>query len=307
MVETIFGTEDYSLYSNAMTFLRQPLVQNPLESDSDLVVWGLPFDLGTSGRSGARMGPDAIRRASVNLAWEGQRFPWDFNLTRVKKVVDAGDLVFSTGDAEAFVRLTEAAASHLLMQNKMLMSLGGDHFVTLPLLRAHSKKHGKMALIHFDAHTDTYSMGSHFDHGTMFYHAPREGLIDPAHSIQIGIRTHYKKEGHGFEVIAAPEANATSVDDIVKKIRHVIGDLPVYLTFDIDCLDPAFAPGTGTPVCGGLATDKILNILRGLKGIPIVGMDVTEVSPAYDQSELTALAGATIALELMYVWASQNK
>ncbi|GAM57917.1 agmatinase [Vibrio ishigakensis] len=140
----------------------------------------------------------------------------------------------------------------------------------------------------------------------MFYHAPNEGLISPEHSVQIGIRTEYQKESHGFNVINAMEANDLSADEIVARIKQTIGDKPVYVTFDIDCLDPAFAPGTGTPVCGGLNSDKVLKILRGLAEVNIVGMDVVEVSPPYDHADLTALAGATVALELMYAWASKN-
>ncbi|NIY94334.1 agmatinase [Vibrio diazotrophicus] len=300
----LFTKTDYSLYSNAMTFLRQPYQRDPLESDADVVVLGVPLDMATSGRPGARMGPDAIRRASVNLAWEGKKFPWDFNLFKRIKLVDAGDLVFDCGDAEDFTYRLEAATSEILKTGKTVLALGGDHFITLPLLRAYAKHYGEMAMIHFDAHTDTYANGSAYDHGTMFYHAPKEGLISPRNSVQVGIRTEYKQEGHGFNVINAMQANDMSADEIVEQIREIVGDKPVYLTFDIDCLDPAFAPGTGTPVCGGLTSDKILKIIRALKGINLIGMDVVEVSPPYDQSDLTSLAGATIALELLYVWAS---
>jgi agmatinase len=187
-----------------------------------------------------------------------------------------------------------------------MLSFGGDHFVTLPLLRAHAAHFGKMALIHFDAHTDTYANGSQFDHGTMFYHAPNEGLIDPTHSVQIGIRTEYDRD-NGFTVLDAAQVNDRPIADVVQQIRSIVGDLPVYLSFDIDCLDPAFAPGTGTPVMGGLSSDRVLKLLRGLGDLPIVGMDVVEVAPAYDHGEITALAAATIALELLYLQASQKE
>jgi agmatinase len=305
-VDDLFDKPDYSLYSNAMTFMRAPYLRNPLESSADVVILGVPFDMATSGRSGARMGPDAIRRASVNLAWESRRFPWKFKLSDKLSMVDAGDLVFDCGDAQDLTLRLEAAATAIIESGKTLLSFGGDHFITLPLLRAHAKKHGPMALIHFDAHTDTYPNGSLYDHGTMFYHAPKEGLIVKGNSVQLGIRTEYKEEGHGFEVINALEANDLSVSDIVAQIKQRIGDMPVYLTFDIDCLDPAFAPGTGTPVCGGLTSDKILKIIHGLSGINLIGMDVVEVSPAYDQSEITALAGATIALDLLHLIAVQK-
>ncbi|NLS12952.1 agmatinase [Vibrio sp. SM6] len=300
----LFTKTDYSLYSNSMSFMRRPHVRNPVNADADLVVFGVPLDMATSGRPGARMGPDAIRRASVNLAWEHKKFPWDFNVFNKARVIDAGDLVFDCGDAEDFTYRLEAATSEILKSGKTMLALGGDHFITLPILRAYAKHHGQMALIHFDAHTDTYSNGSSYDHGTMFYHAPREGLISAKHSVQIGIRTEYNAEHHGFNVINAMQANDLSPAEIVADVKRIVGDKPVYVTFDIDCLDPAFAPGTGTPVMGGLNSDKVLKILRGFAGMNIVGMDVVEVSPAYDHADMTALAGATIALELMYAWAS---
>ncbi|GEA51889.1 agmatinase [Vibrio inusitatus NBRC 102082] len=302
----LFTKTDYSLYSNSMSFLRRPYLRDPVTAEADLVVLGVPLDLATSGRPGARMGPDAIRRASVNLVWEGKKFPWDFNVFDRAKVIDAGDLVFDSGDAEGFTNRLEAATDEILKSGKTMLALGGDHFITLPILRAYAKHYGQMALIHFDAHTDTYAHGSAYDHGTMFYHAPNEGLISPQHSVQIGIRTEYEQQDHGFNVINAMQANDKSADEVVAQIREVIGDKPVYVTFDIDCLDPAFAPGTGTPVCGGLNSDKVLKILRGLAGLNIVGMDVVEVSPAYDHADMTALAGATVALELIYAWASNR-
>ena len=302
----LFNKTDYSLYSNAMTFLRRPYVKNPVATDANVVILGVPLDMATSGRPGARMGPDAIRRASVNLAWEGNKFPWTFNVFDNNKVIDAGDLVFDCGDAEDFTYRLEAATSEILKSGKTMLGLGGDHFITLPILRAYAKHHGEMALIHFDAHTDTYANGSAYDHGTMFYHAPNEGLISPKHSVQIGIRTDYERHDHEFNVIDAMQANDLSAQEIVAQVKDIVGDKPVYVTFDIDCLDPAFAPGTGTPVCGGLTSDKVLKILRGLAGINIVGMDVVEVSPPYDHSDVTALSAATIALELLYVWASKQ-
>ncbi|NRD74424.1 agmatinase [Shewanella sp. VB17] len=304
---TIADKPDYSLYSNAFGYLRQPLDFNPLKSDADVVVLGLPFDMATTGRSGGRMGPGAIRQASVNLAWEDTRWPWDFKLSEHLNIVDAGDLVYDCGDSADFTQRVEEFATAILASGKAMLSFGGDHFVTLPLLRAHHKTHGKMALLHFDAHTDTYSQGSQYDHGTMFFHAPNEGLIDASHSIQIGIRTEYNRDVHDFKVIDAASANELSADDIVAQIIDRIGDLPLYITFDIDCLDPAFAPGTGTPVCGGLTSDKAMKIIRGLAGVKVIGMDVVEVAPAYDHAEITALAGATLGLEMLHVWAEFNK
>ena len=303
---TIADKPDYSLYSNAFGYLRQPLDFKPLEGDADVVVLGLPFDMATTGRSGGRMGPGAIRNASVNLAWEETRWPYQFKLSEHVKIVDAGDLVYNCGDSADFTQRVEDFATKILEADKAMLSFGGDHFVTLPLLRAHYKKHGKMALLHFDAHTDTYSQGSKYDHGTMFYHAPNEGIIAAENSIQVGIRTEYDTANHLFEVIDAAAANEMTADQIVAQIRERVGDMPLYVTFDIDCLDPAFAPGTGTPVCGGLTSDKAMKIIRGLKGMKIVGMDVVEVAPAYDSAEITALAGATLGLEMLHVWAESN-
>lgn len=200
--------------------------------------------------------------------------------------------------------LTEHA-DKLIRKGKKLLTFGGDHFITLPLLRAHARNYGKLSLIHFDAHSDTYANGSAFDHGTMFYHAPKEGLIDPSRSVQIGIRTEYSADD-GFLVLDGAKACDMSADEVVQAIADRVGNNMCYLTFDIDCLDPAYAPGTGTPVIGGLSTDKILKILRGLKDLEIVGYDIVEVSPAYDHSEITSLAAATIALEMLYMEASKH-
>jgi agmatinase len=272
----------------------------------DAVVMGIPYDLGTSGRAGARSGPNGIRQASANLRWEEQRWPWGFSLNERLKAIDYGDIQFSSGDSADMLAQVESHAARITAAGKTLISLGGDHFVTLPLLRGHVAAHGKLALIHFDAHTDTYAQHEKYDHGSMFYRAPREGLIDTERSVQVGIRTEYDREDHEFQVINADMANEYSVHETVAAILSRVGDAPAYLTFDIDCLDPAFAPGTGTPVVGGLSTSRALRILRGLSGLNIVGFDVVEVSPAYDQSQLTALAGASLALEFLYMRASRT-
>lgn len=212
----------------------------PYDSDADWVITGVPFDMATSGRAGGRHGPAAIRQVSTNLAWEHNRFPWDFDMRERLNVVDCGDLVYAFGDAREMSEKLQAHAEKLLSAGKRMLSFGGDHFVTLPLLRAHAKHFGKMALVHFDAHTDTYANGCEFDHGTMFYTAPNEGLIDPNHSVQIGIRTEFDKD-NGFTVLDACQVNDRGVDDIIAQVKQIVGDMPVYLTFDIDCLDPAFA------------------------------------------------------------------
>ncbi|MCP4828706.1 MAG: agmatinase [Proteobacteria bacterium] len=293
--------DDVSLYANLFGFLGCPLSHDPLSEPADVAVLGVPYDLGTTGRAGTRSGPAAIRQASGNLRWEEARWPWPYALADHLKVIDCGDLVYAPGDSAAFSQALQDRAMELLRSGKTLLSFGGDHFVTLPLLRAHHAVHGELALIHFDAHTDTYEQGGEFDHGTMFYRAPREGLIDPACSVQVGIRTEYEPLTHGFAVLDADWVNNQGWVSAVEAIRERVGSRKAYLTFDIDCLDPAFAPGTGTPVAGGLASNTALQILRGLKGLDIVGMDVVEVAPAYDHAEITALAAATLSLELLYL------
>lgn len=299
-MQTLNHAHDISLVSNAFGFLRLPLNFDPYSSDADIVITGVPFDMATSGRSGARFGPNAIRQVSTQLAWEEKRYPWKFNALEKIKVCDCGDLVYAFGNNQDMSDKLQEHALKLLKAGKRMITFGGDHFITLPLLRAHEKVFGKMALIHFDAHSDTYSNGSAFDHGTPFYHAPKEGLIDVSKSIQIGIRTEYSVKD-GFEVIDAGIANDMSVEKISIAIHKRVGGCKCYLTFDIDCLDPAFAPGTGTPVVGGLSSDKIMKILRAIKDLDIVGMDIVEVAPAYDHAEITALAAASIATEMLYI------
>ncbi|WP_241609167.1 agmatinase [Rosenbergiella australiborealis] len=306
MYNTLGNEYDNSLVSNAFGFLRFPLNFQPYTSDAEWVITGVPFDAATSGRPGSRLGPNAIRQVSTHLAWEGCRWPWHFDLRQQLKVVDGGDLVYAFGDSADMSAKLQAHAEKLLAKGKRMLTFGGDHYISLPLLRAHAKHFGKMALVHFDAHTDTYSNGPTFDHGTMFYTAPQEGLIDPAHSVQIGIRTEYDPS-LGFNVLDAGWVNDTSVAEIVSKIHETVGDLPVYLTFDIDCLDPAHAPGTGTPVIGGLSSDKATKILRGLQGLNIVGMDLVEVAPGYDHADITALAAATVALDMLHVQAANKQ
>ena len=293
--------DDVSLYSNLFGFLGAPLSLDVTGGDADVAVLGVPYDLGTTGRAGTRSGPTAIRQASGNLRWEEARWPWRYALADHLKMVDCGDLIYPPGDSAAFSQALHDRASEIIHSGKALMSFGGDHFISLPLLRAHQEVHGELALIHFDAHTDTYQNGGEFDHGTMFYRAPREGLIDPSASVQIGIRTEYDPSSHEFLVLDADDIHTSGCKAVSERIVERVAGRKAYLTFDIDCLDPAFAPGTGTPVAGGLSSNTALQILRGLKGLDIVGMDIVEVAPAFDHSEITALAGATLGTELLYL------
>jgi len=298
---------DTPLYSAlGMTFMQFPLLQNLAQSTAEVIVTGVPYDMSTSGRSGARFGPEGVRKASTNLLWEGARWPWNFALDDHLKVEDAGNLFFKHGEPQTLVENLEAHISTLMEADKTALTFGGDHFITLPVLRAYAKKHGPVALIHFDAHTDTYSGGTKYDHGTLFHHAVEEGLVDTQHSLQIGIRTTYDSENHPFEVLDAAWVNRNGPDATLERIKQRVGDKKVYVSFDIDGLDPAFAPGTGTPVSAGLSIDAALVIIRGLRGLNLVGMDVVEVAPAYDHADITSLAGATLALEYLYVLAANK-
>ncbi len=298
--------DDYSIYGNIFSYMGFPLTRDLDDTQTDAVVMGIPYDLATSGRAGTRGGPNGIRQASGNLRWEEKRWPWDFAIDERLNVIDYGDVQFHFGDSEHMLKQVEETASSIVASGKTLISLGGDHFVTLPLLRAHAKTHGKLSLIHFDAHTDTYSEDEKYSHGSMFYLAPKEGLVDPSRSVQVGIRTEYTVASHEYKVIDADSANNQSAEETIAQIREQVGDNPAYLTFDIDCLDPAFAPGTGTPVVGGLSTNRAMQILKGIADLNIVGFDVVEVSPAYDHAEVTSLAGASLALQFLYMRASRK-
>ncbi|GGO83549.1 Agmatinase [Marinobacterium nitratireducens] len=295
-----------SIYAtHPATFMQFP-PYDPQAEGTEVVITGIPFDLACTGRSGTRMGPKSIRLASANLIWEGIRWPWEFALDDHLRVADAGDLHFSYGEPQTLVDNLEAHADRVLEAGRQMLSFGGDHFISLPLLRAHARRHGPLALIHFDAHTDTYSGGTQYDHGTIFHHAVQEGLVDTEHSIQIGIRTTYDRRNHPFEVLDAAWVNDQGPAAVLERIRQRVGSRKAYLSFDIDGLDPTHAPGTGTPVSGGLSIDCALKVVRGMTGLELVGMDLVEVNPAYDHAEITSLAAATLALEFLYVLAANK-
>jgi agmatinase len=281
-------------YSGAVSFLRRKFTRDL--TGADVAVVGIPFDLATTYRPGARLGPRAVRAASVQLA-ELKAFPFGFDPFDRLAVADWGDVYFDSGHgaAEAPKAITDSIAG-ILDAGAKTLCFGGDHFVTYPILKAHFDRHGPLRLVHFDAHCDTWpDDGTRLDHGSMFARAAKEGIVDPAHSVQIGLRT-WNDDEYGFQVMDAPWVHRNGPDAVIERTLDVVGtEAPAYLTFDIDCLDPAFAPGTGTPVAGGLSSAQALEILRGLGDLNWTGADVVEVAPAYDHAEITAIAAATLA------------
>jgi agmatinase len=273
----------------------------------DVVISGVAWDQTATERPGTRFGPASIRRASDHLTWELRRWPWNFSVFDVLGIVDGGDLRCAVADIDQVCGQIQQHASRILQAGKAMLTLGGDHFISLPLLREHARLWGPVALIHFDAHADTEREPDRYHHGTMLFHAQNEGIIDPVRSVQIGIRTEYIRDDHRFTVLDAQWVMDHGAADILDVVAGVVGDHPVYVTFDIDCLDPAFAPGTGTPVVGGLSTALALRIIRGLTGFHLVGMDIVEVSPPYDHADITALAAATLGLEFLYVLAADKE
>lgn len=289
--------------SDAPTFAARPGFMGLAGADrsAGICIAGVPFDIGTTNRAGARFGPAAIRYASRMLI-DGDH-PAHWTSPASLPLADIGDFVIALGDISASLKLIEEQAS----THAHLVTLGGDHGITLPLLRACARKHGPLALIHFDAHVDTWpdNFGQPYAHGSMFYHAINEGLVDPRRMIQIGIRSPVQREvydwtiGQGVTILSAQDAHEIGPASVAMRICEIVGAGAVYLTFDVDALDPAFAPGTGTPEIGGLATWQAQAVIRKLVGLRFVGMDVVEVAPAYDVAEITALAAATMAWEYL--------
>lgn len=290
------GLSYESPFAGATSFLRRRYMRDP--AGADLAVLGVPFDQAVTNRPGARFGPRAIREAST-LQPGDPPFGWPFDPLSSCTIVDTGDLAFDYAETARFPAALQDRAAEIIASGATLLALGGDHSVTLPLLRAHAARHGQLGLVHFDAHSDLWQDDSpaRIDHGTFLYKAMREGLVDPARAVQVGIRTA-GPSWPGLAQISAREVHENPVAATAARIRKIAGDGPAYLTFDIDALDPAFAPGTGTPVWGGLASWQAAALLRDLAGVNIVGADVVEVSPPYDTGAITAVAGAHVAVEL---------
>ncbi|ABR59715.1 agmatinase [Sinorhizobium medicae] len=283
-------------HAGILSFMRRKYTKNL--KGVDAVVWGVPFDAATSNRPGARFGPQAIRRASAIFDNDPQ-YPFQRDLFSQMATIDYGDCLLDYGNHQKTPQTIEREAMKILKSGAYLLTLGGDHYVTYPILKAHAAQHGPLALVQFDAHQDTWpDEKGRIDHGSFVGRAAREGLIDIERSIQIGIRTH-APEDCGIRIVHGYELEEMRAEEIAQAIIRHVGSRPAYLTFDIDCLDPAFAPGTGTPVAGGPSSAKILSVLRKLGALHITGSDVVEVAPAYDHADLTAIAGSTIAMYML--------
>ncbi len=290
------------------TFARLPRLADV--GSAAVAVLGIPFDAGVSYRPGARFGPAAVRAGAKLLRPHNPALgvdPW-----ARQQVADAGDLAVNPFDIAAAIAEIESGARVTLAAADRLIALGGDHTVALPLLRATAARHGPVALVHFDAHLDTWDtyFGAPYTHGTPFRRAAEEGLLALGHSVHVGVRGPLYSAadltddaGLGFSIVSTEDVARRGVDEAVGRIRERAGDHPVYLSVDIDVLDPAHAPGTGTPEPGGLTTRELQLILRGLAGLRLAGADVVEVSPPYDHAELTSLAAANVAYEMLSLFA----
>lgn len=284
-------------FGGATSFLRRAYSKDI--ASADLVVTGVPFDQAVTHRPGTRFGPRAIREASSLQPYDPP-YGWDgFDPLSEFEIVDYGDMAFDYADVAGVPDLVQQHIKTIIYQGPATITLGGDHFITLPILRAYAEKFGPLSVIQFDAHSDLWADDDmkRIDHGTFMYKAVKLGLVDVARSVQIGIRTECD-DYLGMPYIDARTVHEKGAAYVTEKVREIVGDAPTYVTFDIDALDPAFAPGTGTPVWGGLASWQAAAILRDLAGINMVGGDIVEVSPPYDTTGATAVAGAHVAMEL---------
>lgn len=294
------GLSNENTFGGATSFLRRRYTKDL--GGVDLAITGVPFDQAVTNRPGTRLGPRAIREAS-SLQSPDAPYGWGYDPLSELSVVDYGDLAFDYAMVSAFPDTLTAHIKGILDAGAASICLGGDHYISFPILKAYAEKYGPLSLIQFDAHTDTWQDDNmeRIDHGTMFYKAIKLGLIDPARSVSIGIRTD-NPDTMGVNILDARFVHENGAAAVAKRLKEIVGDHYSYVTFDIDCLDPAFAPGTGTPVCGGLASWQAAAILRDLAGINMVGGDIVEVSPPFDTTGATAIAGAHVAVELMSLW-----
>lgn len=299
-------------FCNMGSFMRLPMVQNAEGLDFGII--GIPFDTAASFRPGARFGPNGVRNISAMI--KPNNVAMGVNIMDSLKGADLGDVPVIPDYIHETYAAIEKTLSEVLDFGAVPISIGGDHAVTLGELRAVAGKYGKVALIHFDSHLDLCDtvFGQKYNHGTPFRRALEEGLIDPSHSIQIGMRgSLYDPDDFkiaadlGFKVIPGDTLHTMTPQQLAETIKERVGDSRVFLTFDIDFVDPAYAPGTGTPEVGGFTSFETLQFIRGMKDLNFVGFDVVEVAPPYDHSEITAYMGANIIFEFMSILAYQKK
>ena len=304
---------DISVYANQFSFFSRSLTRD-LKDKVDTVLMGIPFDLGTTGRPGARYGPKSIRMASSNHCWEDIRWPWDFNTFDYINVIDYGDIDYIPGQPDSVVEAIQKNADKILSADKTLISIGGDHFVTLPLLRSHHQKYGKMALVHFDAHTDCYEKLDHFlgakkSAAHWASYLVKQGNVDPSTSTQIGIRGNPRtldwlqaSYDIGYQVITMDEYKELGHEKCSKMILDRLGDNPIYVTFDLDCLDATVAPGTANlePAFRGFNIDEARKLIQCLKGKNVIGGDVACLMPTKDNpNNITSMVAASIMFEII--------
>ena len=299
-------SEQMPRYAGLTTFGRLPRAEDV--GHVDVGVLGVPFDSGVTYRPGARFGPSAVREASRLL--QGYNQFQDVSPFDVQQVADLGDVNANPFEVDEALTSIEHRANDLADDGTRLVTIGGDHTIALPLLRAISRVHGPVALLHFDAHLDTWDtyFGQRYTHGTPFLRAYEEGLLLAEHVSHVGTRANLHRrsdldrdKGIGFRIVSSIDVAERGVAEVVGSLVAQIGDMPVYVSIDIDVLDPAHAPGTGTPESGGLTSREMTQILRGLSGLNVVGADVVEVSPSYDWAQLTGLAASTLMYELISI------
>ena len=299
-------------YAGPAGFARLPRLDQVRHAD--IVIAGVPFDSGVSYRSGARFGPTHIREASRLL--RPYHPALDVSPFEVAQVADAGDIAVNPFDIREAIETIQAAAYDLTSDGTRLVTLGGDHTISLPLLRAAAERHGPVALLHFDAHLDTWDtyFGAEYTHGTPFRRAFEEGIIDTEALSHVGTRgpLYGKKDleddrRFGFGIVTSADVYRQGVDEVVAKLRDRIGDRPLYVSIDVDVMDPAHAPGTGTPEAGGVTSRELLEILRGFTGLNLIGADVVEVAPAYDHADITGVAASHLAYDLVSLLALNSE
>jgi agmatinase len=295
-------------YAGPPTFARLPRLDEV--GTADVAVLGVPFDSGVSYRPGARFGPQHVRQSSRLL--RPYNPAQDVLPFGVQQVADAGDLGVNPFDIDEAITAIEGGAEATLDAARRLLTIGGDHTIALPLLRTMARRHGPVAVLHFDAHLDTWDtyFGAPYTHGTPFRRASEEGLIDADRSLHVGIRgplyadTDLEESTRlGYATVASTDYDRLGLDGVIEAMRGRLGEGPVYVSVDIDVLDPGTAPGTGTPEAGGLTSRELLATLRGLVGLDVVSADIVEVAPAYDHAEITGIAAAHVGFELLSVMA----